>query len=106
MKVWVLFINGNINVFSKEPSEEEAIKANYGQSYCSFEEVLSLECEIITNTDASTLICQAGSLLNGASKKLNTSNIEETQKELDELYNVAFILQKEIDKLKERGKNE
>lgn len=60
------------------------------------------ECEIITNTDASTLIRQAGSLLNGASNKLNTSNIEETQQELDELYNIAFILQKEIDKLKER----
>lgn len=61
------------------------------------------ECEIITNTDASTLIRQAGSLLSGAGNKLNASNIEEAQQELDELYNVAFILQKEIDKLKERG---
>lgn len=103
MKVWVLFVNGNINVFSEKPSEEEGVKANYGQSYCSFEEVLNVECEIITNTDASTLIRQAGSLLSGAGNKLNASNIEEAQQELDELYNVAFILQKEIDKLKERG---
>lgn len=60
------------------------------------------ECELITNTDSSTLIRQAGSLLTGACNKLKTSNIEETQQELDELYNVAFILQKKIDKLKER----
>lgn len=54
------------------------------------------EYEIITNADASTLIRQAGSLLSGASNKLNARNIEETQQELDELYNVAFILQKKL----------
>lgn len=103
MKVWALFINGNINIFSEKPSREEAIKANFGEYFLPQEEVLNQECEIITNTDATTLIRQASSLLNGAGNKINASNIEETQQELDELYNVAFILQKEIDKLKERG---
>lgn len=41
MKVWVLFINGNINVFSEKPSEEEAVKANFGEYFLLQEEVLN-----------------------------------------------------------------